>query len=495
MIQQRNEIMNVADVAALERLAMSSGTPGILLMERAGRAVADVVLARYPRQDTLVIAGPGNNGGDGFVIARHLEAAGWPVRLALLEGTGGLKGDAAHHSHLWRGAIEFLSLRHGEGTPLIIDALFGAGFSRPLTGMAAEVVRALNRRKARVVAVDLPSGVAADSGEVPGDLALKAEVTVTFHRKKPGHLLFPGRDYAGEVLVADIGVDEKLFASLGLNTFENGPRLFASALRWRGRENHKYDLGSLLIRAGSLPGAARLAATAALRAGAGVVTIAAPTPSLLAYAAAPAALILVPSEGDKAWAELASDRRRTAFLVGPGNGVTLETDRAARVALRTGKPVVLDADALTVFADRPDELNETLNRALVLTPHEGEFRRLFPDLAGSRLERARAAAKRLSAIVVLKGADTIIAAADGRAVISDNAPPWLATAGTGDVLAGVIAALLAQGIEPFMAAAAGVWIHGEAATSAGLGMIADDLPLALPGVLKRLKSICETLES
>lgn len=495
MIAPTHQVMSVVETAVLDRLAISAGTPGILLMERAGRAVAQAVLSRYPRQDVLVLAGPGNNGGDGFVAARHLAAAGWPVRLALACDPHALKGDADHHSHLWRGAIEFLSTRHAEGAPLIIDALFGAGLRRPLSGVAAEVVRLLNQRKARVIAIDLPSGVAGDSGEVLGGLALTAELTVTFCAKKPAHLLLPGRNRAGQVVVADIGIEEKLIASLGLRTYENVPQLFGPALRWRASEHHKYDFGSLLIRAGAMTGAARLAGLAALRAGAGMVSIAAPPHTLLAYAAAPAALILAPSEGDKGWADLAADPRRSAFLIGPGNGVTLETDRAARLALRTGKPVVLDADALTVFADRPDEMNETQHHALVLTPHEGEFVRLFPDLAGSRLERARAAAKRLSATVVLKGADTVIAAYDGRAAIADNAPPWLATAGSGDVLSGIIAALLAQGVEPFMAAAAGVWMHGEAAALAGLGMIADDLPSALPSVLKRLKSICETLES
>jgi len=359
----------------------------------------------------------------------------------------------------------------------VIDALFGAGLDRPLSGAPAAAVAAWRSCEAQVVAVDVPSGLDGDSGAVLGECCPQAVLTVTFCRRKPGHLLLPGRDLCGETVLADIGIDDSIVAARRPTHFRNVPALWAEALRRRQPGSHKYDFGSLLIRGGGhMTGAARLAGRAALRSGAGLVTLAGPPGALTHYALAGASAILAPCDSTAAWKALVDDRRRSALLVGPGNGVEDATRKAAEVALASGKPCLLDGDGLGVFAGDATGLAAARRGPLVVTPHEGEFARLFPDLNGARLARARSAAEALDAVVVLKGSDTLVASPDGRVAINDNAPPSLAVAGSGDVLSGIVASLMAQGLEAFAAAQAGVWLHGEAAAGRPAGLIADDLP-------------------
>ncbi len=486
------ELLTVAEMARADEAAVAVGVPGAELMENAGRAVAEAVLARHPAGPALVLCGPGSNGGDGFVAARHLAAAGWPVRLALLGGQDRLEGDAAHHAALWDGPVEALTGDSAAGLPdaaeVVIDALFGAGLSRPLEGAARRVVEVLDPGQALVAAVDVPSGVSGDSGAILGEVAVQAALTVTFFRKKSGHLLLPGRLRCGEVILADIGISERVLAEIAPQTFENGTGLWGGGYPWRRPGDHKYDFGHALVLGGAvMTGAGRLAARAALRVGAGLVTVACPPEVLAIYARATPSAMTVPIANEAEFSALLADARKNVVLIGPGNGVGPETRARSLAALGAGKMVVLDADALTSFQDRPEALFEVTQGSCVLTPHEGEFRRLFPDLEGGKLARARAAAALSGAVVLIKGADSVIAAPDGRAAINTNAPPELATAGTGDVLAGLVAGLLAQGMSAFDAACAAVWLHGEAGTACGPGLIAEDLCEALPGVLRTLR--------
>jgi len=487
-------VLTVAESYAADAAAAEAGMASADLMANAGRAVAEAVAARWQRRPVAVLCGPGNNGGDGFVAARHLAAAGWPVTLALLGERERLRGDAAHHAAAWEGAVQALSPAVLDGGAVVIDALFGAGLSRPLEGAARETVRAVAAGGFPVVAVDVPSGLSGDNGRVLGDAVAPADVTVTFFRKKPGHLLLPGRVLCGELLVADIGIPEAVLKAIRPSAFENDPGLWAAGYPWRGPEDHKYRFGHALIVGGdTMTGAARLASRAALRVGAGLVTLACPREQLPIYAQASASVITVPLAARGDFRELLADARRNAVLVGPGNGVTRDTRGRALVALAAGRRVVLDADALTAFEPEPAVLFEAVAKVepgtVVLTPHDGEFARLFADLevADDRLARARAGAAASGAVVVLKGGDTVIADPGGRAAITTNAPPELATAGTGDVLAGLVVGLLAQGLPAFEAAAAACWLHGEAAARIGPGLISEDLSEALPGVLADLK--------
>ncbi len=474
-------LLTNAQLYTADAAAVRAGVPGIVLMENAGAAVARAILERYVPCRVTVMAGPGNNGGDGFVIARHLQAAGWPVTLALHGDRAQLPEDAAHHAALWTGAVEALSSESLRDSDLLIDALFGAGLSRPLEGQAAEAARTAKAQRIPVIAVDVPSGVSGNDGGIVGDLAFQATLTVTFFRKKPAHLLLPGRDLCGEVLLADIGIPEDLLQEIAPRLWENRPELWHQSFPRRGAAGHKYDHGHVLILGGArMTGAGRLASRAALRSGAGLVTVAAPAAALLAYQLESPSLLTLGCDSEEDWREILADRRKNAVLLGPGNGVGAETQARVLAALASGAAAVLDADALTSFAGEGQRLFAAIKGACVLTPHDGEFARLFPDLKGNKLERAAAAARSSGAVVLLKGSDSVIAAPDGRMAINGNAPPWLATAGAGDVLAGMIAAYLAQGAAPFEATAMAVWLHGDAARRFGPGLISEDLPEILP---------------
>jgi ADP-dependent NAD(P)H-hydrate dehydratase / NAD(P)H-hydrate epimerase len=494
------ELLTNAEMAEADRLTIASGIAGIDLMEKAGRAVADAACGRHPAGSRImVVAGPGNNGGDGFVAARLLAQKNYRVRLLLLGDPGRLRGDAKLAASRWRGDVEAASGdRLGErfGADLIIDALFGAGLDRPVEGAAQALIDAMNASGAPVLAVDLPSGINGTTGAVMG-AAVKASATVTFFRHKLGHLLMPGRLHCGPTEVADIGIRPDTLREVRPRTMVNEPAIWRAHFPLPRIDGHKYRRGHAVVVSGGAvtTGAARLAARAALRAGAGLVTIAAPHAAFAIQAAANTAVMVRPVDGAGELADFLADRRFNAVVLGPGGGIGGALRAQVLAALAGPRAVVLDADALTSFADEPETLFGPIRarsgHLTVLTPHEGEFARLFgaalpTDENSSKLERAVAAARVSGATVVLKGPDTVIAAPDGRAAINANAPPWLATAGTGDVLAGFIAGLLAQGMPGFEGASAAVWLHGEAAIAAGPAMISEDLSDRLPTVYRRL---------
>jgi NAD(P)H-hydrate epimerase len=479
-------LLTCAEMARADAAAVRRGVASERLMEAAGAAVADVVRARFAKQPVTVLCGPGNNGGDGFVAARLLAEAGWPVALYLLGRAEALKGDAKLNAERWRGAVKPLEVGAVADAGLVIDALFGAGLTRPLDGVAADVIKQVNERAMACVGVDVPSGVHGDTGEVMG-AAPRCQFTVTFFRRKPGHLLLPGRTLCGETIVADIGIPPDVLAEIRPACHENGPALWGAQFPWPRLDGHKYDRGHAIVVGGStMTGAGRLAARAATRVGAGLVTVASEAAALPIYAADRACVLTVSLDAPNAFDSLLADKRKNAVLLGPGNGADLKTQARVRAALAARKSCVLDADAITAFADEADVLFRAILSPCVLTPHEGEFRRLF-KMDGDKLTRARAAAKASGAVVLLKGADTVIAAPDGRAIINTNAPPTLATAGAGDVLSGIIVGLLAQGMDAFAAACAGAWLHGESASVFGPGLIADDLPEMLPKALRALR--------
>jgi len=477
-------LLSLAQMYRADALAMEAGVAGATLMEAAGWAVALEVRKRFRPCRVAVLCGPGNNGGDGYVAARHLARWGYPMRVAALGEVGALTGDAAAMAAAWRGGVEPLSVASLDGADLVVDALFGAGLARPLAGVAAEVIAEIGRRRLKVVAVDVPSGVHGGTGEVLG-IASEAVVTITFFRRKTGHLLLPGRLKCGEVVVADIGIPEAVLERLGQLAHENVPERWLRRFPWPRPDGHKYLRGHALVVGGAeMTGAARLAARAARRVGAGLVTIAAPDAALAVYRGGePGAIIRSLAD----FADLLADSRHNAVLIGPGAGGGEETRCHVRDALAAGKSCVLDADAITAFADNPRRLFADLSPGCLLTPHDGEFRRLFGEVRGSRLDRAHEAAVRSGAVVLLKGADTVVAHPDGRAVINAVAPPWLATAGSGDVLSGLALGLLAQGMEPFDAAAAACWLHGASARAFGPGLVAEDIAEILPGVLAALR--------
>ncbi len=489
------EVLTSEEMRHADELTIASGTDGYALMQRAGLAVAEAAagLAERTYGPVLVIAGRGNNGGDGFVAATELARRGYRVSVMLLCRRETLKGDAALAAADWPGRVLPCDPAALGKPALIIDALFGAGLDRPVKGDPRDMIEAINASGVPVLSVDLPSGINGSTGEVMG-VAVDATETITFFRKKPGHLLLPGRAHCGRVRVADIGIPETVLGEIAVATFENLPELWRDAFPVPRLDGHKYSRGHAVIASGGMAttGAARLTARGALRAGAGLVTLASPHDALSINAAALTAIMVRPADDVLAFARLLSDVRYNAVVIGPGGGVGARTRDLALTAIGAGRGVVLDADALTSFADAPRVLFDAIAAArdarVVLTPHEGEFRRLFGDIDTglAKVERARTAAQLSGAVIVLKGADTVIAAPDGRAAISANAPPWLATAGSGDVLAGMTCAMLAQGAAAFEAACIGVWMHGEAGAEAGPGLIAEDLPEVLPAVFRRL---------
>ncbi|WP_233237190.1 NAD(P)H-hydrate dehydratase [Bordetella sp. LUAb4] len=485
---QSQALLTPAEMARADRAAMAAGHAGTALMEAAGEAVARAVQARWQRGSVVVLCGPGNNGGDGFVVARCLAAAGWPVVVALLGERAALRGDAAHHAALWTGEVVPLTPAVLDGAEGVIDALFGAGLARDIEGVARATLAAVDTLGLPVCAVDVPSGVDGASGQVRG-IAVAADFTVTFFRKKPGHLLLPGRQLCGELVLADIGIPDSVLSEVPPLAHENGPALWLAHFPWPRMDGHKYARGHALVVGGAvMTGAARLSAMGAARVGAGLVTVAAPTSAWQVYASALTSIMVQPLAHAGALEEVLRDERKNAMAIGPGAGVTAQTRRHVLAALATGRAVVLDADAITAFAGQGERLFEAIHGPCVMTPHEGEFGRLFPG-AGSKTDRARAAAAKSGAIVLLKGPDTVIAAPDGRVVINTNAPPDLATGGSGDVLTGLITGLLAQGMTAFDAAACAAWLHGEAADSFGPGLIAEDIPAQIPAVLRGLRAL------
>jgi len=487
------ELLTTAEMAEADRRTIAGGVAGIALMENAGRSVADAVTARHPPGlGVAVVAGPGNNGGDGFVAARFLAERGYRVRVLLVGDPNRLKDDAALAAQRWQGPTAAAAPAALMPADIVIDAVFGAGLDRPVEGVARAMIEAMNAAPC-VYAVDLPSGINGTTGEVMG-LAVNATETVTFFRRKIGHVLLPGRLHCGNVRIADIGIAASVLDQIKPRVAINAPNLWAKSFPLPRVDGHKYARGHAVVVSGgvSSTGAARLAARGALRAGAGLVTIASPREALAVNAAASLAVMVRPVDGADELTSFLDDPRRNVVLLGPGGGVGQPMRDLVLAALKGERAVVLDADALTSFADELQALCaaiRTRGKATLMTPHEGEFSRLFKilgDEAPSKLERARWAAQTTGAVVLLKGPDTVVAAPDGRAAIADNAPPWLATAGSGDVLAGIAAGCLAQGMPGFEAAAAAVWLHGEAGSAAGPGLIAEDLPEVMPGIYRRL---------
>jgi len=435
------EILTPAEMARAD--AWANDTPR--LMEAAGRAVARAVKRKFPPCRVLVLAGPGNNGGDGRVAARYLAQEGWPVTV--ISVAAATVDDVAR-------------------ADLVIDAVFGAGLSRDVTGPIAALLAAAGK----LVAVDVPSGLDGLTGQVRG-FAPQAELTVTFFRRKPGHLLYPGRALCGEIVLAQIGMPEAVLEHVNPRTWRNGPWLWR--LPARAATGHKYSSGDVTVLSGAMPGAARLACAAARRSGAGMVTLSAD------------ATIIPPEAGlilrTDALETLLEDGRRKIWVCGPGLGVAQAGAKLAAL-IAAGKTIVADADALTACAGAPDKLRGVA----VITPHDGEFSRVFGAPGADKLAAARRVAAATGAVCVLKGADTVIAAPDSRAAINDNAPVWLATGGTGDVLSGIIAALLAQNMPPFEAACAAVWLHGASGQMAGPGLLAEDLPALIPAAISTI---------
>jgi len=473
-----NDEMSLAD-----SLAVKSGVPSLELMASAGQAVVDEILHRFGKRPVTVICGPGNNGGDGFVIAQLLKNAGWPVRLGLLGNLPDLQGDAAHFADFWDGSMEHISNDLLDGDPLIVDALFGAGLSRPLTGTALQIVQEINNRSLTVVAVDLPSGINGTTGQVMGD-AIQATLSITFFRAKQGHYLMPGRDYSGQLIIKNIGINKSVLKTIQPLTALNTPEQWDFDYPAPDNNAHKYSRGfAVIIGGANLSGAAILAARSCRRIGCGMVSIAVPNGSLNRYQNASPGDIVHSFSTATDLQDLITDKRVSTILSGPGADAGETTKQFVLSALETRKPVVLDAGALSSFHQSPEVLFKSIASDVLMTPHSGEFQRIFGQRVGSKVELARQAAKMSGATVLLKGPDTVIAHPDGRVLINNNASPWLATAGSGDVLAGICAGLMAQGLTAFNAAAMGCWIHGQAATRFGPGLIAEDLAEQIPFIL------------
>lgn len=486
---RRHALLSVAEMGEADNATIAGGVPGIDLMEAAGAAVAEAArsLAPLGSETIAVLCGPGNNGGDGFVAARVLSAEGFDVRLALYGELGRLKGDAAKAARAWEGPVLPFDTGILDGADVVIDAVFGAGLDRAIGSDVATVLDAIGARP--VIAVDVPSGVSGDTGaRLDGARDEEARETVTFFRRKPGHVLLPGRVAAGRVSVIGIGIPDSVLDEISPRVAANHPDLWRAALPLPTPFSHKYSRGSVLVVGGSeLIGAACLATKGAQRAGAGIVTLASPPQQSTLYRLSLESALVRAVKDTMGFADLLADSRLGCCVIGPGLGlVSPGSSEKILATLRSGRPVVLDADALTLFQDAPDTLFQQIAAPTVLTPHDGEFARLFPDLAGNpdKVARTRDAAARAGAVVVSKGYDTVVADPGGWTVVNESAPATLATAGAGDVLAGMIAAYLAGGMSAFLAACAAVHIHGIAARLGGLGLVASDLPNLVPSAME-----------
>jgi len=468
--------------------AIASGISGECLMENAGRAVVDQILKRWQPKEVVVLCGPGNNGGDGYIIARLLNEINWSVKVLTIIDPSQLEGDAKVASLKWTGDVVLLNEEqdylHAE---LIIDCLYGTGLSRPLDKETVELINYYKSLKTKVVSVDLPSGVHGNTGEVLGT-AIEADLTVTFCNLKRAHFLLPGKELCGEIVVVDIGIPKQIINQIDFLTFWNQPIAWINSFPIPQSNTHKYIRGHTFIIGGDRysTGAARLAAEASLRIGAGAVSIIAERNALDVYAKHLTAVMLEPSEKLQS---IIANTNLKSFVIGPGTGLGKYTESCLDKILESNSPCVIDADALSIIARKPDYFFPKLHADCILTPHEGEFTRMF-DNSHDKLTSCQSSVAKTGANVVFKGSDTIIAAACGKKIsINNNAAPWLATAGSGDVLGGLIAGLQSQGMPSFEAACAGVWLHGELGTKLGLGLISEDISKSLPKLLQDLFNI------
>lgn len=498
-----NELLTPEEMGRADKLAIRAGTSGFTLMKHAGVAVADEIATRRSLGTRVtIVCGPGNNGGDGFVAARILKQRGYPVRILLYGDRSRIAGDAGLALEQWSGDLDRWSGQPFDQTDCVIDALFGAGLSRPVTGEAAELISAMNSSDAEIISVDLPSGINGVDGSVLG-IAVNAARTVTFFRKKPGHCLYPGKRHCGVVRLVDIGIPAAVLDEIKPEMRENSPENWKHLWHPPAAEGHKYSRGHCVAVSGPYwsTGAIRLAARAALRTGSGLVTIVSPQSALAINASHTTSVMTRGFDTIETFSDLISDRRISSVVIGPGLGLSEDNRELVYSVLRSEAFVVLDADALTLFAGKSGELFEVLaarpSNRTVLTPHGGEFTRLFPgvekDHGASKSDRARAAANLAHSIVLLKGPDTVIAGSDRQVIINHDSSPWLATAGSGDVLTGILAGLGAQGIPGFEAAAMAAWMHNAAAHHAGPGLIAEDLVEAIRNVVVDLDSIYRSL--
>ncbi|MGN0904063.1 MAG: NAD(P)H-hydrate dehydratase [Alphaproteobacteria bacterium] len=471
------EILTAAQMYGADKETCAKIMPEIQLMENAGFAAACALSRHFGKQPVTVLCGSGNNGGDGFVMARVLHGWGWPVEVVFAGDMRSMTESTRFNARRWEGETFPLSGstidRIRKRKAIVVDALFGIGLSRPLEAPVARQINALNEAGIPCVALDIPSGIQADTGKIMGT-ALRCVLTLTFARPKIGHFLYPGREYAATTEVLPIGIPDEIVIHQDPCLFVNGPDLFH--IPAPSPYDHKYTRGAVLIAGGRMTGAARLAAAGARRAGAGWVKIVCPPETSALYAAGAPGIIVEAAETSEAFAAAANDPKIRAAVIGMGSGVTPETEKRLEAVVRSEKPFVADADALAFITGRDMTHG-------VLTPHEGEFARFFPGIEGrDKLSRALAAARETGGVIVLKGADTVIAAPDGRAAIDAETSFGLATAGSGDVLSGIIGAGLARGLPLFEAACAGVWMHSQAGILAGKNLIAEDIAEALPFV-------------
>lgn len=481
------ELLTSAQSGKLDQQAISAGQSGPTLMARATRGITRTIVERFEPSPTLVICGPGNNGGDGLLVAHRLRRIGWPVTVASEPVWRARRGDAAWAGSIWGNDEITLAEAAGRRWSLVVDAVFGAGFSRSLELSLARLFAAIAANSTPVVAVDVPSGVNGTTGSVDA-ASPKAAVTVTFARLKRGHVLLPARSYCGELVVVDIGIADTDIAALAPLPQHNTPEIWRSALPRRTAVGNKYTSGHTLVVAGPghRCGAAIMSAQAAQAAGSGLVTLACRSQDFPVFAAHSREEMLTSSEQLGKAGSLLDDRRTTAVVIGPALGLDDRAIDLLSAALATQKPVVVDADAITLLGNHGGNLRDLLQAQVIITPHDGEFARIC-DSTGNRLDRALEAAKALGVVVLLKGGDTVVAAPDGRSVVNAHAPPSLAVAGSGDVLAGIAGALLARGMPTFEAAAAAAWLHGEAGRRAGTALPAGELTPLLSHVLRDIE--------
>ena len=476
------ELLTPLQMATADELTIRDGTPGIELMKNAGNAVARIVKEHFPSaRNILVVCGTGNNAGDGFVAANHLSDEGLKVQVLICGDASKISGDAKEAFTGMKPSLIAQTIPDLSNIDLVIDALLGAGLDREIGGELAEMVTKINHSNKPIVSVDLPSGIDGRTGKVMGS-AIHADHTVTFFRYKPGHMLMPGRYFCGNCHLHQIGIQETVLKKTGITGYQNRPEGWSKKFKLPSIEAHKYDRGHTLVVSGpsSATGAARLTAQAALRSGSGLVTIASPREALAINAAHLTSVMLQEADNPDEICKILEDPRLNCVALGPGLPPTTKTACTVEKVLGMNRRTILDAGALTAFSDIPERVFEKIHHCendVFLTPHDGEFTRLFPgeSILPSKIDRAVAASTKSGATIILKGPDTIVAAPDGQVSVSDNAPPWLSTAGSGDVLTGIIAGLAAQKMDAFEAACAATWFHGEAANRMGPGLISSDL--------------------